>query len=127
LQEFKVETSALPARYGYHAGSAVNLVTKSGSNQVHGDAFEFNRDRRFIERNYFAAEKDNLSRNQFGGTLGAPIIKNKLFLFGGYQGRIEKSNPPTVISYAPTAAMVAGDFTALASPALHRRTPQHLT
>src|SRR5207244_3415323 len=82
------------------ATSAVNLVTKSGSNQVHGDLFEFNRDRRFIERNYFAAEKDNLSRNQFGGTLGAPIVKNKLFFFGGYQGRIEKSNPPTVISYA---------------------------
>ena len=127
LQEFKVETSALPARYGYHAASAVNLVTKSGSNQVHGDAFEFNRDHRFIERNYFAAEKDNLSRNQFGGTLGAPIVKNKLFLFGGYQGRIEKSNPPTVISYAPTAAMLAGDFTAFASPACNGGTQRTLT
>jgi hypothetical protein len=127
LQEFKVETSALPARYGYHAASAVNLVTKSGSNQVHGDAFEFNRDRRFIERNYFAAEKDNLSRNQFGGTLGAPIVKNKLFAFGGYQGRIEKSNPPTVISYAPTAAMLAGDFTAFASPDCNGGTQRTLT
>ena len=96
LQEFKVETSALPARYGYHAASAVNLVTKSGSNQVHGDAFEFNRDYHFIARNYFAPERDSLNRNQFGGTLGAPIVKNKLFVFGGYQGRIEKSNPPTV-------------------------------
>jgi hypothetical protein len=127
LQEFKVETSALPARYGYHAASAVNLVTKSGSNQIHGDAFEFNRNRRFIERNYFATEKDNLSRNQFGGTLGAPIVKNKLFLFGGYQGRIEKSNPPTVISYAPTAAMLAGDFTAFASAACNGGTARTLT
>src|SRR4029077_3296877 len=127
LQEFKVETSALPARYGYHAASAVNLVTKSGSNQVHGDVFELNRDSHFIERNYFAAEKDNLSRNQFGGTLGAPIVKNKLFLFGGYQGRIEKSNPPTVISYAPTAAMLAGDFTAFASPACNGGTQRTLT
>src|SRR3954451_15219584 len=117
LQEFKVETSALPARYGYHAASAVNLVTKSGSNQIHGDAFEFNRDYHFIARNFFAADRDSLKRNQFGGTVGAPIVKNKLFLFGGYQGRIEKSNPPTVISYAPTAAMLAGDFTAFASAA----------
>jgi hypothetical protein len=101
LQEFKVETSALPARYGYHAASAVNLVTKSGSNQVHGDLFEFNRNYHFISKNYFAAEKDSLVRNQFGGTMGAPIVKNKLFAFGGYQGRIENSNPPTTISYAP--------------------------
>src|SRR6185503_5790141 len=77
LQEFKVETSALPARYGYHAASAVNLVTKSGSNEVHGDVFEFNRDYHFIEKNYFAPERDSLRRNQLGGTLGAPIIKNK--------------------------------------------------
>src|SRR3954469_101977 len=127
LQEFKVETSALPARYGYHAASAVNLVTKSGSNEVTVDAFEFLRNYRFIERNYFAAEKDNLSRNQFGGTLGAPIVKNRLFLFGGYQGRIEKSNPPTVISYAPTAAMLAGDFTAFASAACNGGTARNLT
>ncbi len=54
LQEFKVETSALPARYGHHAASAVNLVTKSGTNQVHGDAFEFIRNYRFNARNFFA-------------------------------------------------------------------------
>ena len=95
LQEFKVETSALPARYGHHAASAVNLVTKSGSNQVHGDAFEFLRNYHFNARNFFAPARDSLNRNQFGGTIGAPIIKNKLFFFGGYQGRIEKSNPAT--------------------------------
>jgi len=117
LQEFKVETSALPARYGYHAASAVNLVTKSGSNQVHGDLFEFLRNYHFNARNFFAPERDSLNRNQFGGTLGAPLIKNKLFLFGGYQGRIEKSNPPTSISFAPTQAMLSGDFTAITSPA----------
>jgi hypothetical protein len=127
LQEFKVETSALPARYGYHAASAVNLVTKSGSNQVHGDAFEFNRDYHFIARNFFAPERDSLKRNQFGGTLGAPIIKNKLFVFGGYQGRIEKSNPPTSISFVPTAAMLQGDFTAFASAACNGGTARTLT
>ena len=101
LQEFKVETSALPARYGYHAASAVNLVTKSGTNEFHGDAFEFVRNYRFNARNFFALKKDSLKRNQFGGTLGAPICKNKLFVFGGYQGRIEDSDPVTTISFVP--------------------------
>ena len=126
LQEFKVETSALPARYGYHAASAVNLVTKSGSNQVHGDLFEFIRDYHFNARNFFAPERDSLKRNQFGGTMGAPIIRNKLFIFGGYQGRIEKSNPPTSISFVPTQAMLSGDFTAFASPACNGGTQRTL-
>jgi carboxypeptidase family protein/TonB-dependent receptor-like protein len=117
LQEFKVETSALPARYGHHAASAVNVVTKSGANRVSGDAFEFLRNWRFNARNFFAPERDSLNRNQFGGTLGAPIITNKLFFFGGYQGKDEKSNPATTISYAPTQAMLNGDFTQITSPA----------
>src|SRR5262252_7196889 len=79
LQEFKVETSALPARYGHHASSAVNLITKSGTNEFHGSGAEFVRDWRFNARNFFAPTKDSLNRNQFGGTMGAPIIKNKLF------------------------------------------------
>jgi hypothetical protein len=127
LQEFKVETSALPARYGYHAASAVNLVTKSGSNQTHGDLFEFLRNYRFNARNALAPARDSLNRNQFGGTLGAPIVKNKLFFFGGYQGRIERSDPPTSISYVPTQAMLNGDFTAIASPACNGGTQRTLT
>ena len=115
LQEFKVETSSLPARYGYHAASAVNLVTKSGTNQIHGDAFEFLRNYHFNARNFFAPTRDSLNRNQFGGTIGGPILRNKLFFFEGFQGRVEKSNPPTSTSFVPTAAMLAGDFTAIAS------------
>ena len=121
LQEFKVETSSLPARYGHHAASAVNLVTKSGTNAFHGNAFEFVRNYHFNARNFFAPTRDSLKRNQFGGTLGGPIMKDKLFFFGGYQGRIEKSNPPTTISFVPTAAMLAGDFTAVAAPACSGR------
>ena len=117
LQEFKVETSALPARYGHHAASAVNVVTKSGSNTVSGDAFEFWRNWRFNEKNFFAPTRDSLNRNQFGGTVGAPIVKSKLFFFGGYQGTDVKSNPATTVSYAPTQAMLNGDFTAFASAA----------
>jgi hypothetical protein len=127
LQEFKVETSALPARYGHHAASAVNLVTKSGTNSIHGDAFEFNRNWRFIEANYFAPTRDSLNRNQFGGTIGAPLVKDKIFLFGGYQGKDEKSNPATTISYAPTAQMLAGDFTTFASPACNGGAQRTLT
>src|SRR5579864_9183408 len=73
LQEFKVETSALPAQYGHHSAAAVNAVTKSGSNEFHGDAFEFLRNGDFNARNFFAPARDSLKRNQFGGTLGGPI------------------------------------------------------
>jgi hypothetical protein len=117
LQEFKVETSSLPARYGHHAASAVNLVTKSGTNSFHGDAFEFLRNYHFNARNFFAPTRDSLRRNQFGGTIGGPILKDRLFFFNGYQGRIEKSNPPTSTSFVPTAAMLGGDFTQITSPA----------
>src|SRR5580765_3073460 len=127
LQEFKVETSALQARYGHHAASAVNVVTKSGSNRVNGDAFEFWRNWRFNEKNYFAPTVDSLNRNQYGGTLGAPIVKNKLFFFGGYQGKDERSNPATTISYSPTQAMLSGDFTQIASPACNAGKQLNLT
>jgi len=121
LQEFKVETSSLPARYGHHAASAVNLVTKSGTNALHGNAFDFVRNYHFNARNFFAPARDSLRRNQFGGTVGGPIIKDKLFFFDGYQGRIEKSNPPTSTSFVPTAAMLAGDFTAVTAPSCSGR------
>ncbi len=117
LQEFKVETSALPARYGQHAASAVNLVTKSGSNVLHGSGFEFLRNNAFNAKNHFATTKDTLRRNQFGGTLGGPVKKNKAFFFGAYQGTIEKSEPATTFRFVPTAAMLAGDFTTFASTA----------
>ena len=117
LQEFKVETSALPARYGHHAVSAVNLITKSGTNALRGNAFEFFRHYVFNARNFFAPTRDSLRRSQFGGAVGGPVARDRVFFFGGYQGKIEKTNPATTISFVPTAAMRAGDFTAFASPA----------
>lgn len=117
LQEFKVETSALPARYGHHAASAVNLVTKSGTNQYRGSGFGFVRHHVFNSKDFFAATKDSLKRGQVGGTLGGPIKENKVFFFGGYQGKIERTNPVTQFRYVPTQAMLNGDFTAFASPA----------
>src|SRR5947208_944514 len=80
LQEFKVETSGVPAQYGHHAAGTVNGVTKSGTNSIHGDAFEFLRNGAMNARNAYALTNDGLKRNQFGGVVGGPIIKNKLFL-----------------------------------------------
>ena len=86
IQEFSVETSSLSARYGFQGGATVNAVTKSGTNQFHGDAFEFVRNGDFDARDFYAATQDTLRRNQFGGTIGGPIKKDKIFGFFGYQG-----------------------------------------
>jgi hypothetical protein len=112
VQEFKVETSSLPAEYGQHSAGAVNVVSKSGSNEFHGDAFEFVRNGDFNARDFFAPVSDNLKRNQFGGTLGGPIKKNKLFFFIGYQGTLIRSAPAATPAVVPTSAELLGDFTA---------------
>lgn len=116
LQEFKVETSALPAQYGEHSGGAVNALTRSGSNEFHGGAFEFVRNYIFNARNFLAPTRDSLKRNQFGGELGGPIKKDKLFFFLGYQGTLIRSNPSQSFTYEPTPQMLAGDFSTIASP-----------
>src|SRR6185503_19400044 len=93
LQEFSVATSGLNAQHGMHSGAAVNAVTKSGTNRITGNMFEFVRDRRFNATNPFAQigpdgkpTDDGLHRNQFGGTIGGPIVRNQLFFFGAVQG-----------------------------------------
>jgi len=87
LQEFSVQTSNYSAQYGQNAGAVVNVVTKSGTNSFHGDAFEFVRNPVFNAQNFFATPTtpDHVKRNQFGGTVGGPIIRNKTFFFAGYQ------------------------------------------
>jgi hypothetical protein len=117
LQEFKVETSATSAAGGVKSAGSVSLVTKSGTNEFHGDLFEFVRNGMFNARNAFAVRRDTIKRNQFGGTVGGPIAKNKLFFFVGYQGTTVRQDPSDLQSFVPTAAMLAGDFTAFASPA----------
>jgi hypothetical protein len=116
LQEFKVETSALPAQYGMHSAAAVNAITKSGTNDWHGAAFEFVRNYEFNARNFFAQTRDTLKRNQYGGTFGGPIMKNKLFFFVGYQGTPTRQDAvQNSTEHLPTADMLAGDFTAATS------------
>src|SRR5438093_2185577 len=117
LQEFKVETSAVPAQYGYHSAGAVNVVTKSGSNEFHGSLFEFVRNRIFNARNTFATERDGLKRNQFGGVIGGPVVQNKLFFFGGLQTTLQRSDPKGNTTFMPTPQMLAGNWTTYASAA----------
>ena len=124
LQEFQVATSGLSAQNGVHSGASVNAVTKSGTNNLRGNLFEFLRDHRFNATNRFAAlgpdgkrKDDGLKRNQFGGTVGGPIVRDKLFFFAGYQGTAVSQAPADNLTYVPTAAMLAGDLTAFTSPA----------
>jgi Carboxypeptidase regulatory-like domain len=86
LQEFSVQTNGVSSRYGLHPGAVVNVVTKSGANQFHGGLFEFVRNGDFNARNFFAPAQDTLRRNQFGGLVGGPIKKDKIFVFSGYLG-----------------------------------------
>lgn len=115
LQEFSVQTSSLPARYGLRSGAVVNAVTKSGSNDWHGSLFEFLRNGDLNARNFFAARHDTLKRNQFGGTVGGRMIRDKLFFFGGFQGTRNRTDPPTTTSFVPTAAVIGGDFSTMVS------------
>jgi len=124
LQEFQVATSALSAQHGVKSGASVNAVTKSGTNVIHGNAFEFLRDKRFNAISRYAAIgadgeplDDGLKRHQFGGTLGGPIVRDSLFFFGAYQGTATRVTPSDNLAYVPTPAMMAGDFTAFTSPA----------
>jgi hypothetical protein len=117
LEEFSVETSAVSSKFGTHPGATVNVVTKSGTNGFHGDAFEYLRNGDLNARNFFAASRDSLKRNQYGGTAGGRLIKDKLFFFGGFQGTINRSNPPVTTTYIPNAAMLAGNFTTATSAA----------
>ena len=117
LQEFSVQTANYSAKYGGNAGGVVNVVTRAGSNEVHGNGFEFVRNAEFNARNFFAATRDQLKRNQFGGTIGGPIViphlyngKNKDFFFFGYQGTRIRNIGGTTSFIAPTAANVNGDF-----------------
>ena len=122
LQEFRVATSGLSAQHGFHSAATVNAVTKSGTNRFSGNAFEFLRDRRFNAKSPFARvgpdgerEDDGLKRNQFGGTLGGPIVRDKLFFFAAYQATVLRQRPASNIAFVPTAQMLAGDFTTFAS------------
>src|SRR6186713_799615 len=123
MQEFSVETSSQNAQNGVKAGGTVSVATKAGTNLYRGDLFEFARHHRFNAKAPFAAvnpttgerASDGLVRNQFGGVLGGPIVPDKIFFFGAYQGTRTTQTPADIVTFIPTAAMLNGDFSAVAS------------
>src|SRR5439155_3327433 len=123
MQEFSVETSSQNAQNGVKAGGTVSVATKAGTNLFHGDVFEFARHHRFNATAPFAAinpatgerADDGLVRNQFGGVFGGPIVRNRIFFFGAYQGTRATQTPADIITFIPTPAMLAGDFSTVAS------------
>jgi hypothetical protein len=113
LQEFNVQTDNMSAAYGNATGGVANVVTKSGTDQIHGDVFEYLRNFDMDAKNYFATSPDPLKQNQFGGTIGGPILKGKLFYFGSYQGTRQNTATNGLSSQVPTQAERNGDFSAL--------------
>ncbi|MBI4875924.1 MAG: TonB-dependent receptor [Acidobacteria bacterium] len=110
LREFSVQTASFSAEYGRNAGSQVNVVSKSGSNQLHGSAWEFLRNDNFNARNFFAARRPSQAQNQFGFAAGGPIRKDKLFLFGSYQGlRVRREAVSSTVT-VPSEVERGGDF-----------------
>jgi hypothetical protein len=111
VEEFSIQTNSFDAQYGRSVGGVVNVVTKSGTNEFHGSAFEFLRNFNLNAANLFSG-RDHLKRNQFGGAIGGPIKKDRTFFFASYQGtRISNSTPAATVT-APSAAMRSGDFSA---------------
>jgi len=111
-QEFQVMGNNFDARYGFTPGGVVSIVTKSGTNQWHGDLFEFIRNNAVNATEYFSQSTDLIKRNQFGGSIGGPIVKDKFFVFGNYQGTRQHRSVLSGEGYVPTTAMRSGDFSA---------------
>ena len=119
LQEFSVQQNAYSAEF-HGAGATFNVTTKSGGNTFHGSIFEFTRNDAFDSKNFFAVNKEKLTRNQFGGTLGGPLMiprlydgRNKTFFFASYEGH-RREQGVTDVSIVPSAAQRQGDFSGLA-------------
>ena len=121
VAQFSVESSALGAQNGMHSGGLVNVVTRSGTNNYHGSAFEFIRNNYLDANNFFAtckpvapattcSPKDQLHQNQYGGTFGGKILRDKLFAFAGYQRLESKQNSASTQAQVPTAANLLGDY-----------------
>ncbi len=121
LQEFSVQTNNFSAEFGRQSGGLVNAVTKSGTNQLHGSAFEFLRNQAFNATGFFGPadpatgrrRQDGLKRNQFGGTVGGPVIKDKTFFFASYQATLLRQIPAEVQRIVPTTLQRGGNFSQL--------------
>jgi Carboxypeptidase regulatory-like domain/TonB dependent receptor len=112
IAEFRIITNNFDAEYGNYSGGQINVVTKSGTNQLHGSGFEFLRNTSLDAKNYYSLPTDKtpvFRQNQFGGTFGGPIVKDKTFFFVDYQGT-RQTQAPTVNIQMPSAANFTGNF-----------------
>jgi len=111
IEEYRILTNNYDAEYGNYSGGQINVVTKSGTNTWHGSAFEFLRNTDLDAAYYYGqGVRSPYNQNQFGGTFGGPIKKDKIFFFGDYQGNRVRQGVPQVITGAPTAATESGDL-----------------
>ncbi|HEV2492027.1 MAG TPA: TonB-dependent receptor [Terriglobia bacterium] len=112
IQEFRVLTNTFDAEYGRNSGSIVNVVTKSGTNQFHGDVYEFFRNRVLNARGFFDTARPDFKQNQLGGTLGGPVRRDRTFFFASYEGRRIRQGISSDVVTVPTLAERSGDFSA---------------
>jgi hypothetical protein len=110
IAEFRILTSNTEAEYGNYSGGLINVVTKSGGNAFHGSVFEFLRNTDLDAKSYFSTKRSVFQQNQYGGTLGGPIKRNKLFFFADYQGQHTKQGQDTGVVAVPSLANRAGNF-----------------
>jgi hypothetical protein len=118
IQEFNVQTNMSSGQYGQGAGANVNVVTKSGTNSFHGDAWGFLRNTVLNARNFFNPTVSTFHQNQFGGTLGGPIKRDKVWAFGWYEG-FRKTLGSTILGLVPTAQQLSGDLSTSGFPQLY--------
>ena len=116
VSQFSVESTALGAQEGDHTGGYVNAVTRAGTNDYHGSAFEFIRNNFIDATNFYSTSKDTLHQNQYGGTFGGRILRDKLFGFAGYQHLHADSAQASTQATVPTAANLTGDFSVTDGP-----------
>jgi hypothetical protein len=122
IAEFRILTSNFDAEYGEFSGGQINVITKSGSNVFHGDLFEFLRNTDLDARNYFSPARGTFIQNQFGGTAGGPIQRNKIFFFSDYQGTRQRQGVDTSRSSVPSVEDRAGNLSDLAASLVTTRT-----
>ena len=110
IAEFRILSDNFDAGYGKYTGGQINVITKSGTNQFHGDAFEFLRNTDLDARNFFSPTRATYIQNQFGGTVGGPIVRNKIFFFSDYQGSRQIQGTDTGLISVPATQERMGDF-----------------
>src|ERR1700689_1266547 len=115
IAEFRILTNNFDAEYGEYSGGQINVVTRSGTNQFHGSVFEFLRNTDLDARNYFSPTRGTYIQNQFGATLGGPVVRNKIFFFADYQGTRQTQGVSTGLIPVPSVQDLSGNLSDVAS------------